>query len=74
MLHKLLSDEHADVKTPVTILRGAEKLAIEVTPGISALSWLDSRSEDGWYLRRRFLFEVMRSASLITGRSRVREA
>ena len=32
MLHKLLSDEHADVKTPLTILRGAEKLAIEVTP------------------------------------------
>jgi S1-C subfamily serine protease len=32
MLHKLLSDEHADVKTPVTILRGVEKLAIEVTP------------------------------------------
>ena len=31
-LHKLLSDEHADVKTPLTILRGAEKLAIEVTP------------------------------------------
>ena len=32
VLHKLLSDEHADVKTPVTILRGAEKLVIEVTP------------------------------------------
>jgi S1-C subfamily serine protease len=32
MLHKLLSDEDADVKTPVTILRGVEKLAIEVTP------------------------------------------
>jgi S1-C subfamily serine protease len=32
VLHKLLSDEHADVKTPVTILRGAEKLAVEVTP------------------------------------------
>jgi S1-C subfamily serine protease len=32
VLHKLLSDEHADVKTPVTILRGVEKLAIEVTP------------------------------------------
>ncbi len=32
VLHKLLSDEHADVKTPVTILRGTEKLAIEVTP------------------------------------------
>jgi len=32
VLHKLLSDEHADVKTPVTILRGAEKLLIEVTP------------------------------------------
>jgi S1-C subfamily serine protease len=31
-LHKLLSDEHADVKTPVTILRGAEKLAMEITP------------------------------------------
>lgn len=31
-LHKLLSDEHADVKTPLTVLRGAEKLAIEVTP------------------------------------------
>jgi S1-C subfamily serine protease len=32
VLHKLLSDEHADVKTPVTILRGAEKLAIETIP------------------------------------------
>jgi S1-C subfamily serine protease len=32
VLHKLLTDEHADVKTSVTILRGAEKLAIEVTP------------------------------------------
>ena len=32
VLHKLLSDEHADLKTPVAILRGAEKLAIEVTP------------------------------------------
>ena len=32
VLHKLLSDEHADVRTPVTILRGAEKLVIEVTP------------------------------------------
>jgi S1-C subfamily serine protease len=32
VLHKLLSEEHADVKTPVTILRGVEKLVIEVTP------------------------------------------
>jgi S1-C subfamily serine protease len=32
VLHKLLSDEHADVKTPVTILRGTEKLVVEVTP------------------------------------------
>jgi S1-C subfamily serine protease len=32
VLHKLLSDEHADVKTPVTVLRGVEKLVIEVTP------------------------------------------
>ena len=32
VLHKLLSDEHADVKTPATILRGAEKIVIEVTP------------------------------------------
>ncbi|HLI78395.1 MAG TPA: trypsin-like peptidase domain-containing protein [Candidatus Binataceae bacterium] len=31
-LHKLLSDEHADVKTALTILRGTEKLTIEVTP------------------------------------------
>jgi S1-C subfamily serine protease len=31
-LHKLLSDEHADAKTPLTILRGAEKLTIEITP------------------------------------------
>ena len=35
LLHKLLSDEHADVKTPITILRGAEKLVIEVTPEYS---------------------------------------
>ena len=32
VLHKLLSEEHADVKTPVTILRGVEKLVIEMTP------------------------------------------
>ncbi len=32
VLHKLLSEEHADVKTLVTILRGVEKLVIEVTP------------------------------------------
>jgi S1-C subfamily serine protease len=32
VLHKLLSDEGADAKTPVTILRGTEKLALEVTP------------------------------------------
>jgi len=31
-LHKLLSDEHAGEKTALTILRGTEKLAIEVTP------------------------------------------
>jgi S1-C subfamily serine protease len=32
VLHKLLSEEHIDVKTPVTILRGTEKLRLEVTP------------------------------------------
>jgi S1-C subfamily serine protease len=31
-LHKLLSDEHAAVQTPMTVLRGAEKLIIEVVP------------------------------------------
>jgi len=31
-LHKLLSDEHADAKTPLTILRGADKMTIEITP------------------------------------------
>lgn len=32
VLHKLLSDEHADVKTAMVILRGTEKLSLEVTP------------------------------------------
>ncbi len=32
VLHKLLSDERVDVNTPITILRGAEKLRIEVRP------------------------------------------
>jgi len=32
VLHKLLSDEHADVKTSVVILRGTEKLTVEVMP------------------------------------------
>ncbi len=32
VLHKLLSEEHVDVNTPVTILRGVEKLVIEMTP------------------------------------------
>jgi S1-C subfamily serine protease len=32
MLHKLLSDEGVDVKTPTTILRGTEKLLIDVRP------------------------------------------
>jgi S1-C subfamily serine protease len=31
-MHKLLSDEHAATTTPLTILRGAEKLTIEVSP------------------------------------------
>jgi S1-C subfamily serine protease len=32
VLHKLLSDEHVDVKTPVALLRGVEKLTLEVLP------------------------------------------
>ena len=32
VLHKLLSDEHAATATPLTVLRGAEKLLIEVIP------------------------------------------
>jgi S1-C subfamily serine protease len=31
-MHKLLSDEHATTTTPLTVLRGAEKLVIEVIP------------------------------------------
>ncbi|HXN87076.1 MAG TPA: hypothetical protein VN867_13465, partial [Candidatus Binataceae bacterium] len=31
-MHKLLSDEHAATATPLAILRGTEKLVIEVTP------------------------------------------
>ena len=33
VLHKLLSDEHADVKTPVTILRGAENAGWQTRGG-----------------------------------------
>jgi S1-C subfamily serine protease len=32
VLHKLLSEEHVDVKTPVAILRGVDKLTLEVLP------------------------------------------
>jgi S1-C subfamily serine protease len=32
VLHKLLSEEHVDVKTPMALLRGVEKLTLEVLP------------------------------------------
>jgi len=36
VLHRMLSDEHADAKTPMTVLRGAEKLVLDVVPEIGA--------------------------------------